>query len=262
MVKRKKLSISPRNKWHWPAWIKSTVFQTVVIGLLAVTVGLWGYQKFIRALMYSPYFAVHRIEIDPSLSFIDKMDLAGLKDKSIFRVDLKNIQRRLASKYPEVTQLKIVKRLPDTILILAKKRLPFAQTYVKNRTLVLDDHGVILSLTGIKDGNLPLILGLRTTQEIDLGLPLNGREIQTALSIIKAFRTDPILSAHEIKKIDVANLLKINLYLSKDFRVIMDQERISQKMKILGLILSQNQSGLSQIKYVDLRFKEPILGKK
>ena len=62
--------------------------------------------------------------------------------------------------------------------------------------------------------------------------------------------------------IHVDNLLKIYFHLSNGLQVIVDQERIDQKIKLLAFVLAQKKIDLEQTKYIDLRFKEPVLGKK
>lgn len=223
--------------------------------------GFWACAKIHQTLTHSPSFKVRAVDIDPSLSFINPRDLESLQGKNLLTVNLNDLQRRLAYKYPQVTQLKIVKRFPDRVLVLAKRRLPFARTVVKNRTLTLDEKGVVLA-SGAAQEDLALISGLPRQDQIDLGMPLRGEELRLALKIIGEFRADPALSAHQITRVDVANLLQIYCYLSSNIKVIVDRHEVSRKMKLLGLVLSQKDLDLGHVKYIDLRFKEPIIGRK
>ena len=50
--------------------------------------------------------------------------------------------------------------------------------------------------------------------------------------------------------------------LSNGLVVILDSTKITQKVKIVGLILAQGKVKPKDAKYIDLRFKEPIVGKK
>jgi hypothetical protein len=45
-------------------------------------------------------------------------------------------------------------------------------------------------------------------------------------------------------------------------QIIIDQDSIAHNVKVLGVILAQKQFEINQAKYIDLRFKEPIIGKK
>ncbi len=65
-----------------------------------------------------------------------------------------------------------------------------------------------------------------------------------------------------IKDINIENLSKIQLTLSNQLDVIIDRDKVAQKIRVLGVILAQERLDLKEVKYVDLRFKEPIIGKK
>ena len=40
------------------------------------------------------------------------------------------------------------------------------------------------------------------------------------------------------------------------------RDQIVQKIRVLGVVLAQDALNLGDVKYIDLRFKEPIIGKK
>ena len=189
--------------------------------------------------------------------------MSKLMGKNIFAVDVKAVQQKLAFKYPQATQLKVMKKFPNQLAIKAKQRSPFAQTRMKNRTLTLDEEGVVLSTTTQQDDRLPLITGLSPSQSrFSLGMPIKGEMMRAALDIIKAFNNSESLTKYKINKVDIENLSKINLFLSNQPTIILDGERAEHKMQILSLVLSQTELDLKGVKYLDLRFKEPIIGRK
>ncbi|MCK5081648.1 MAG: cell division protein FtsQ, partial [Candidatus Omnitrophica bacterium] len=61
---------------------------------------------------------------------------------------------------------------------------------------------------------------------------------------------------------NVENLSKIQFTLSNGLVIILDRNNIDRRIKVLGVVLSQGKLDMKQVKYVDLRFKEPIIGKK
>jgi len=252
MAKRKKTKV-----------IRPSVIKPIIVGLLAVVIGLIICNRTLLLVRHSEYFKIKTINVDPALSFINKRGLENLKGKSIFLVDLKKVQRRLQFKYPQISQLRIVKRLPDQISVLAKQRFPFAQVHLKNRTLTLDDKGVVVSTAGSQDKKLPLVLGMTSDyKRIALGRLLEGKDVQIVLKIIKAFGVNKALSSYRLLRIDVKNLSKINVYLSDNLKVILDGNEVDQKIKVLGLVLSQGELDLKHVAYIDLRFKELTIGKK
>ena len=58
------------------------------------------------------------------------------------------------------------------------------------------------------------------------------------------------------------NLSKIHLVIGRNLDIIVDKDRIQDKLKNLELIFTQGKLDLSTVKYIDLRFNEPVLGKK
>jgi len=216
-----------------------------------------------QAFRAAEYFKVQSVVIDPSLQFISKTDFKSLFGKNIFSVDLKAVQRRLTRRYPQASDLKLVKRFPNQILIVARKRLPFAQLKVRGKTVTLDEEGVILSVDGQRDEKLPDVTGMKTDRvRIVAGRPLRRGNLKTALKIIKLFNADSSLSKHSIKEVNVANMSKIYFMLSGSLQIIIDRDSIAHNVKVLGVILSQKKFEIKQAKYIDLRFKEPIIGKK
>lgn len=240
----------------------SSAFPFLAAFLIVGAIGYYGYRETRDFLLTSKYFRVAAVDVDPSLSFIDPQHFAGVKGKSIFAVDLDKLQRRLSFVYPQAAYLKVSRRFPNRILIQAKKRLPFVQAYVRNKTVVLDSEGVILSLGGHGDGPLPAVFGVSDNAELALGLALDDDRLRAALRIIKEIRANPSFSGYDVINIHVDNLLKIYFHLSNGLQVIVDQERIDQKIRLLAFVLTQKNINLEQTKYIDLRFKEPVLGKK
>ena len=55
---------------------------------------------------------------------------------------------------------------------------------------------------------------------------------------------------------------KINIDMMKGFHVIVDKDRIPYKIKKLNFVLNQKQLDMKVVKYIDMRFKDPIVGKK
>lgn len=83
-----------------------------------------------------------------------------------------------------------------------------------------------------------------------------------AIAVIKAFRESKGLANFSIKKIDVTNLSAMEMTISNDLKIMVDRENLAMKMQMLGILLSKDDFNPAEIKYVDLRFKEPIIGKK
>ena len=240
-----------------------TFFRNLVVGLFVLFLVFVAYDRAIFLLRNSDYFTIKNILVHPSLRFIESDKMLYVKGKNLFEVDLKKIQNQLQLQYPYVSHLRVIRRLPDQIFIMARERAPFAQMKVGGKNVVVDEEGSVVLTTEIPAAALPWIAGISPPKvRLTIGSVIKNREVQIALGIIKTFYTNRDLLRYQILKIDVSNLSEINFFITDDLKIIMGQEAVNYKLTILGLLLSQAKAELGDVKYIDLRFKEPILGKK
>ena len=154
----------------------------------------------------------------------------------------------------------MVKRFPNQVSVLAKQRVPYAQLQIQDKIVVLDREAVILSLEDKKDKNLPDIVGTKLKNpKLVLGMPLKGSDIWLTLKIIKLFSANSAFDPYVIKGVNIENLSKIHFTLSNQLDVIIDRDKIAQKIRVLGIVLAQDRLDLGDVKYIDLRLKEPII---
>ena len=240
-----------------------SLLKGVVVGIFTLFILFIFSGKILFLLRQWDYFAVKDIWYESSLKSIEASELANLKGKNLFEIDLKKVQRQLQLRYPQFANLQVIKRFPNQILVVARQRTPFAQAKISARYVILDERGHALSSMGDPDGRLPLITGLRLPKgRMTIGSLIENEDLQVALGIIRVFRTERALVSYKISKIDVGNLSEIYFSLTESLKVIIDEENFRHKLRILALVLSQAKSELNTVKYIDLRFKEPILGKK
>jgi len=250
MARKKKLTIPPYAKY-------------LFISILVIGIGFIVVNKAQYLFSHIDYFKIRSVTIDSSLQFINKRDFRSLMGRNIFTVNLKTVQRKLNYKYPQASKLKVIKRFPNQISVLATQRVPFAQLQIQNKTVVLDREGVILSLEGEKNKKLPNIVGVKLNNpKLVLGLPLRGSDIWLTLKIIKLFKANSSLASYSIQGVNVENLSKIYFTLSNKLDIIIDRNKIAQKIRVLGVVIAQDRLDLKDVKYIDLRFKEPVIGKK
>lgn len=251
MPKRKKNKIPP------------VIFKVVFLSALVIALGVFGAIRIQHLVLHSQYFRIKTIVIDPALHFINKRDLIKYKGENIFTVDIGLIQKRLGQRYPQVSDLRVVRKFPDQLSVMAKKRMPFVQTTIGGKILTLDENAVVLSSASDINNKLPFIKGLDITiSHFSLGMPLRGKNVNTAVSILREYELTTVLSTLKVSEINVSNLSKVEMLLSNDLLIILDQDNISRRIAVLGIIITQGQVDIGDVKYIDLRFKEPILGKK
>jgi hypothetical protein len=245
------------------AAIRIIVF--LFIGLVLFT----GYVSAVDFLTSSPLFAVKDVVIDRSIQFIDLRALKDLKGANIFRVDINRIDRQISQRYPYIDQLRVMRQLPDRILVLARKREPLMQIYSKKKYLILDTQGVALYYIA-QPAFLPQVYGIPLERNWpNLGRPFQGPELAKAVEILNAFRQSPYLRKWRIFSVQAGNLSKIDLGVMPDTRrgatagenmhIMLDQDDTQDKIEWLRMLVSSNKIDLNKVKYIDLRFKEPVI---
>lgn len=236
------------------------------IGGVVILAGILGFVLY-RAgsywLLESESFKVKTVYVDPSLAVINPSALERLKGQNIFKVDLNQVHELLTKRYPQVAKLRVIRQFPDQISIEAKERRPRAQAQVRGKVVTLDEHGVVLSMSTDRDEKFPFIKGVSSRKKrLILGQLLTGREMKDALAVIRTFQENRVLESFAIQLIDVANLSKIELVLSNGLTVYVDSEQLARKMRVLGFVLTRASINYDEVKYLDLRFQEPVIGKK
>jgi cell division septal protein FtsQ len=235
------------------AVIRTIVF--LIIGFVFFT----AYVNAVDFLTSSPLFEVKDVVIDQSIRFIDKRALKDLIGSNIFKIDIGQVDAQIAQHYPYISQLRVVRQLPDRILILAKKREPLMQIYFRKKYLILDTEGVALYYV-LQPAVLPQIYGIPLERGgLFLGGRIRGQEMSKVLEILNSFKNSPGLNHWRIHAVQVANLSKIDLFIGENMHVILDQDNTQDKIDILQMLTSTNKIDLNKVKYIDLRFKEPVI---
>lgn len=220
-------------------------------------------QKIIEILKGSGLFKVKEVFYDPSLEFIRDPLVVSLVGKNLFAIDASRVHRQLERQYPQIGNLRVVKKFPNQILIIAKQRLAFSQAKFGNMVVSIDKSGVALGVSTKADHSLPLITGMKNSKpRIIPGHVIADKNLWLALRLLKSFQKSPALSKHKVVQIDISNPAQIYIFLLENFKVIVDNENVDQKLRILDLLLSEGRLEFKKVNYIDLRFSEPILGKK
>jgi cell division septal protein FtsQ len=231
----------------------------VIVFLFIGFVFFSGYVDAIEFLTRSPLFEVKDVMIDRSIGFIDVRALKDLKGANIFKLDIKKIDHQISQRYPYIAQLRVVRQLPDRVLILAKKREPLMQVYFKNKYLLLDTEGVALYYV-LQPAALPLVYGIPIERDwLFLGGHVRGQELSKVVDILNMFKQSAYLRHWRIHAVQAGNLSKIDLLVGENMHVILDQEDTQDKIELLQMLISSNKIDLNKVKYIDLRFKEPVI---
>lgn len=257
---------------------KIIVFLSVIFLVLFIVI-----VYLLRSAHKSGFFKIKNIVVrlyDPVNKFnyllpADKIDLSYLKGRDIITIDLRKEHSHISRVYPGYRRVKLIRILPDKIFVdfLARKPIACVQLY---RQFCIDDDFVLFDFPDQKAlFALPVITGLETKIfGPKQGTRYNLKELAAAVEIIADSNKDKYLKNLRILEInmkDPANAsfileapdnftdLRKNLRGVVFFEVKIGQDNIGDKINLLANLLAQSKNGLADIKYIDLRFTEPVI---
>lgn len=234
--------------------------------ILIVLIGIFTIRVIIENLKNAPFFKIRGIIMKEN----NLLNLSYLKGRNIFSVDLNKEAKRLALNLANYKKIRFIRVLPDRLFVDFIKRTPFA--YVKlYRYFCVDDDGLLFDQPQEAiDPNLAVILGLDTKIfGPKAGTLYNNNELVLALSLLKEFKKNKALGGYQVNSINVTTPVNTVIFLSfkrapgimdrGTFEVKIGQSNFVDKINILGSLLAQINNERANIKYIDLRFKEPVI---
>lgn len=200
-----------------------------------------------------------------------------LKGKNIFLLNLARESLYIARFCPDCLKVKVARILPDRIFVEFVKRRPVALVKLY-RYFAVDQNGVFFNISQEpKDLKLPVITGLETKiSAINPGEVSKVKELSLAISIIKETDKFRNLRDYPIQRIDVSGLDNITILIpvypdnltynnwlppgrQKILEVKISEGNIVERIAVMSGLINQERNNLANIKYIDLRFKEPVI---
>lgn len=206
----------------------------------------------------------------------NSIDLSYLKGRNIFSVDLRKESDYILEYCPDFNKVRLAKVLPNRIFVDFIKRNPIALVRLYKYYFIDKDAVLFNSSVEQQASGLPVITGLESKiSGIRTGRKCNVRELALAINIIKEMGENRILKNYKISKIDLANIsnIVISIVLPSSLapnlspkqaaveclELRIGQDEIKSRIIFLGQVIVEANNNLSNIKYIDLRFKEPVV---
>ncbi|MCK9603631.1 MAG: cell division protein FtsQ/DivIB [Candidatus Omnitrophica bacterium] len=246
------------NKAKGPE-VKFLIAALIILLAISLIMGyIW------RVLTTSDYFKIKEVVFKGS----GVADLSYLKGKNIFTVDLKSESQDIIEGYPNYDKIRLIRVLPNRIFVDFVKRVPIA--FVKlSRYFAVDEDGVLFYTPEQPEGTrLPVILGIqKRINSPKPGVSYNNiRELALAINIAKEAAKNKNLKDYRIIKIDVTSASNTSIFMLfsteealEGSEVKFGEGNVKEKINILSGLFTQGKTALSNIKYIDLRFNEPVI---
>jgi cell division septal protein FtsQ len=247
-----------------PQSISVDVIRWSVIAVITLVIGFFAVQAFSTFLHTSKVFQIRDIFIEENLGEVKLPELEKLKGHNIFVVDLVKVENKVRAKFPYIGDLKVLRRFPDGIAITGFLRRPVAEAALNGHTLEISADGYFLSHVEREGDPLPVVRGLKSAKA-EAGERVADGNLLVAMNIIELVKSARALSALGLREVDITDPLKIVCRFrdeAMNFDVFIEQDRVADKLKVLSSIVERSDLELAQVKYVDLRFEEPVIGRK
>ena len=257
--KKKEFLLTEENK-------RKSIFKSIIwllIFLLILTLVFFAAKALISGCGNSGVFKLRQCYVED-----DTLDLSGNKafdycqlspGGNLLEIDLEALRDAILHAHPQLKEARVSKDYPDTIRICVKERRAFAQVEAKKFFLV-DKEGFILEKSFEEPQlQLPLIIGVKS-QHIKKGVFSRSAALKKAIEIIKLLESMNFKDKYGVKKIDVGNLNNISFYTKEDVEIKLGKDDFREKIKKVESRLPN--LDLKQIRYIDLRFKDLIVGPK
>ncbi len=253
MSQKNKKFTKPRSSQNVP--LLRTLFSLLFFGffcfLIMRSTAAW--------ITNSSYFRIKKITCSAPSRAQELKRFGFLSDQSIFSVDLAVLQKQLIRLFPEARDIRIMRRFPDEIYIDLKDRLPFAIVVFHDQRFVVDRQGYVTAQNGSLDAMLPLIQGVARPKIVSAGQLIASQNLRIALNIIEIFQKNLTLDSFHIVRINIENTSKIIFFLGEKLEVVLDRESIEKQIETLSLILNKARLDWERIRYIDLRFAQPVI---
>jgi cell division septal protein FtsQ len=254
MVKRKKDRRQPS--------VEGVRIGAIMLIILSTGIFLvWGVSGYLRN---SPVFAVKDIVLTEELQKMDLSELQKIKGQRIFAVDIRKIESRLREKHSSLAEIRVLRRFPDQIVVMAVRRDPFVKVTLAGKTFLADRDGWLIRPADKATEDLVLVKGIKD-QRPAAGERIVDSVFQSAVAIIGEFKKNPVLLDSALSSLNVADKTRIVASIDSqkgELDVYLDLDKYSSQLNILQMLLSHQEIDFSQINYIDLRFREPVIGKK
>jgi len=184
-----------------------------------------------------------------------------LLGNNLWALDIQALAQALHRQQPWLKTVRVVRELPSAIRIQAIERIPLAQVKLTHWYPV-DRDGFILPASGEEPSpNLIRILGFdRDRGGLKVGALNTDDRLTTALRVVQSLRRTAGPMSRRLTAVDVTDPQQLRLTLDGDTEVRCGAEtdlgvQLERLRATLKIIAKQPMA----VRYIDVRFKEPVI---
>jgi cell division septal protein FtsQ len=245
----------------------------VLLPIVAVVVSSYmvyrGVENYIAT---SSYFKVRDLKVEgiTDSRYVDvmKQQILGV---NIFDDQVDKLSEKIKKKFPTFNSVIVMRVLPSTLQIVAKERIPVAVVR-RDSFYLFDTEGVIVSSFTLSELiDFPVITGLdNKLRVLKVGASYRLGVLRDVLGLAKVLRQQrfyidaglPRDSRLKITRIDASDPDDFSFYLGESIEVKVGNRDFENKINLFSSILKSLSGDIVNVKYIDLRPKEPAVAMK
>lgn len=257
--KKKKKNKRKKRRSKDPFLVKN--FLLMFFSILLVAGSIFGARHF---FLQSGFFTIKEVLFTGNVGNAVSGEIEKLNriysGMNIFKVDLQKIKRMIASDMPEVKKVEVHRKMPDTLAVDIFSRNP-AAVIDSSGGIVVDRDGVVLAV-GTEREDLIRIRGLNFILNVPgRGEKIRSRALTKAMILISGIDRRLRGYRDRIAFIDISD--ENNIIIGVDgVPVKMGEGDYVTKLDTLRSMMRDPQLDFNEIRYIDLRFTDPVISPK
>lgn len=164
----------------------------------------------------------------------------------------------LAARNPQITNIAMEKRFPDTIVISYRKSIPVAVLESSKRYFLLSDGGRVLSIHESLPTGLPKVTYYQDfyQDQVTVGDTIETKDIQLSLRMVDLLEALGFV----VKEVDIESFYMIRLVLSDTREIYISTEKQFDKQEYqVRTILKKFKVDGTAFRSLDVRFDKPLI---
>lgn len=260
-LSQKSKTAKKKNKKNEKPWVgMGKFFPHIAITLVLVLILVLMAAFLKHYFLNSETFKVKQILVNKSSLESFTGGEKALKERylarNIFSVIPSQAEMLLRAEYPYLKMIRIRRVFPDTIEVDLVSRESFACVDTSGG-MIIDKGGMVLSV-GFTPEGIVKIKGFNSmSQRPRPGVLLEDKGVADALEIIDSVFAKTRIKRSELATVDISD--KSNIWINlKGVPINLGGSGFSPKIDTLRDILGDPKVDLSDVHYIDLRFKDPV----
>ena len=225
----------------------------LIAGLSAGGWTLWGFAQ--RAEV----FHIVQVDVPAGSSLQIRRPLIG---ENLLTLDLGALAEELTRQQPELKEVRIVRRLPDTLTIRPIPRVPVAQVRL-GQWHPVDEDGFILPAGSAEPAEqLVRLAGFeRGGSRLGAGQESRDERLRLALRVLAALQRTRSLMARRLTEVDVSDPQQIRFFIDGGATEIRcgSEAELDAHLERLAATLKAIDRHPFDVGYIDVRFQEPVI---